>query len=671
VVDGISSSSTCQGLKETSVPVAIETIRKHAMSMLGAIGISRIIVVDDEYSEGNLDVEELLGLCTVLDPEDAVKVPCFGEIDFATDREIWADAVRRKWEDLGRVARQEALAFAHSLVAADVTPELNSGKEEQSRGLGINIEEEPDASHTPPAGDVEIEERAEQAVPLAGGSAGVVPAPNDSRAAESLEEVLAGLDGCAFVNLSLLQWREQAERLLADSMASTTVFLFDRNFDHEQPGTENEGLNLVREVQGRGIGYCGLISHTVLLGEEHDSWRRLAEEYGLTRDKFVVIAKARLTGEYQDHYSFLRMLRLVALSGRYTHVKTTAWTLFEESVSVARTAIDRLSPLEFDQIVFASSRREGVWEPDTLFRVFGIFMRHAARARLYLDREFSAIVNEARRVSAVSEEVAASLGEERASKEALLIQRFETYELDETLNRFCLPLDLGDVFERESNCRQYILLAQPCELMVRGNGKRSYEDEKLGRTGALVELTVDRTGEDDKERWAELSFFDRVTGAKIYADFAKAYQVKLAVLDLCALRTDGVATVDKDGECPGVVIESWARRYERLQKYFSAAFGRYEELAERGVKNELKALALPTLSETLRVSSSFDGSTLRYDLKRVMRLRQPRSGALLTAFAQYHARAAFEHPFDHRVPMPVELNTDGCAGEDEGPDDEV
>ena len=46
-------------------------------------------------------------------------------------------------------------------------------------------------------------------------------------------------------------------------MASTTVFLFDRDFGREQEDAENEGFNLVREVQDKEVGYCGLISHTI------------------------------------------------------------------------------------------------------------------------------------------------------------------------------------------------------------------------------------------------------------------------------------------------------------------------------------------------------------------------------------------------------------------------
>ena len=66
------------------------------------------------------------------------------------------------------------------------------------------------------------------------------------------------------------------------------------------------------------------------------------------------------------------------------------------------------------------------------------------------------------------------------------------------------------------------------------------------------------------------------------------------------------------------------------------------------VDGDLKSLALPRFSTTVRVDVAVSGQTVQYGLKRVMRLRQPRSGALLTSFAQYQARAAFKHDFDPR-----------------------
>ena len=627
----------------SAAPTA-ETVRQHAERLLSSIGISRIVVVDDEYSVDRPEVEELLGICTELQAGQAVELPHLDDIDFEAVREIWAARVRERWRELGETARQEVLDRAHSLEEEgslqDAGDRSSEDKAPPLRTAEIDVPE-PGAGDTPD---------------------GAVPADSvDMSAAKSLKEILHGLKECEFMALSLREWKKRSDELLAGETAATTVFLFDRDFGREQEDAENEGVNLVREVQVKKVGYCGLISHTIPVGGEQEAWLQLAAEHSLVRDKFVVIAKERLTGESPDHYSFLRMLRLVALSARCARLKSTAWDVFEASVTVAQTAMERLSVLDFDQIVLASSRREGVWEPDTLFRVFGILMRREARTRLYQDREIQMAVAEARRISAIPEEVADALGEENPSQEALRIQRFETYESDETLNRFYCPLELGDIFETAAG-RQYILLTQPCDLMVRQSGKRNYDD-KYGRSGALVELVADHATKRAKESWQKVPFYNPETGAPAYADFVKVHHVQLTVLDLCALQGAGSAEIEIDAACPEGLIEPWKKRYKRLQSFFAKALDGYEELRKKQVKDELKLLALPVPSATIQLAATVSGKTVGYDLKRVMRLLQPWSGFLLTAFAQYQARAAFEHPFDHRLPMEVEAN--GGEGPDE------
>lgn len=575
-----------------------EAARNQAALLLRTLGVSRIVVVDDEYAP---DVEKLLGHCAVLDAERAAALPHLTQIDFRADAEIWKAAVRDAWETLTRQQRLDLLAQAR---AADVVPLLAGA------GALPNAQE-----------------------------------PVDTAAAQSLEQILTPIDDCEYVTLSLRDWRARAPEFLADQKAESTILLFDRDFHREDGGTQNDGPTLLRQVQLANVGYCGLISHTVPPGGEHDAWNALVAEYNLIPDRFVVIAKERLTTDSPDYYGFLGMLRLVALSKRYASVKSTAWTIFETSVAEASASLERLSILDFDRIIFESSRREGVWEPDTLFRVFGILMRCEARARLRENEDMSAALSAARPVSAMPQEVATALRNETASREALRIQRFETYDSAEQLNRYHVPIDLGDIFEHEANGHRYILLAQPCDLMVRSNGKRSY-DAKYRRTGTLVELVITQRAKDG---WGELPYYNEETGEAAFANFAKAHQAQLSIVDLCATQGDGVARIDVDTAGPELLIASWKERYEGLRKYFRAAIQRYEELRARQVSDELKLLALPQLSATAVPKAMVNNSTLEYEFKRVLRLRQPWSGALLTAFTQYQARAAFEHPFDYRV----------------------
>ena len=580
-----------------STTTTSETFRKYAEQLFASIGVSRIIVVDDQYSP--FDVDDLLGICAAIGPKRAVELPQLDTIDFEAPDAIWTNSVRKKWKMLDAKLRQYLVARARL----------------------ANSEESP-----PPTTDDTAEEI------------------DDATAASSLEVLLSQLEACSYITLSLGEWTQRSEELLADAKASTTILLFDRDFSGEEAGTRNTGLELIRDVQASGTGYFGLISHTIPLESEYDAWLKFADKHRLDRDRLVVISKLRLTGDPEDYAGFLGMLRLVALSGRFANVKSIAWSIFQDSVTKAEKEIERLSVLDFERIVFESSRREGVWEPDTLFRVFGILMRRNAQPRLH-ETEISSAIAEARRVSQMPQEVARAVRQESASQEALHIQRFEIYESGDELNNIHAPIELGDIFERDSNGKRYILLEQPCDLMVRSDGKRSY-DKKLGRTGTLVELAYKQVAE--KGSWGELPFYDEGTGNSAYANFGRAHQVRLAVLDLCAICTDGSATIQVEATSPELLIVPWKARHTQLKRVFKAALGQWKQLNAKQLKNELKSLALPRFSTTLRVAPVLLGENVQYGVKRVMRLRQPWSGALLTSFTQYQARAAFEHALHAR-----------------------
>ena len=378
-------------------------------------------------------------------------------------------------------------------------------------------------------------------------------------------------------------------------------------------------------------------------GGEYEAWQRLSADHSLDRDKFVVIAKDRLKAEPPDYHGFLAMVRLAALSGRYGRVKKGAWAIFASSVNKAKSRMERLSVLDFDRIVFASSRDESVWEPDTLLRVFGILMRREARSRLHEDEDLMSGVETARRVSDAPIRVINGLREEKGSDEALEMQRFEIYDAGSELNRFRVPTELGDIFRIGSAEKLFMLLAQPCDLVVREGGMRNHETSKLRRMAAVVELVRDQ--DEKRESWGRLPFYEEASGRAAFVNFGKVHQVPLAVLDLCVLSGDGSATINLEAPTPQVLIEPWRGRHKRLSKVFDTALKTHERFTKIGADADAALLALPGCWNTLALKPIVVGKTVRYAVQRTIRLRQPWSGALLTEFAQYQARAAFEHDF--------------------------
>jgi hypothetical protein len=573
--------------------------RTYASRLLSQLGIRRIVIVDDEYSDQG-SIEEFLGYCSELSPDLAVTILGLEDVPFEAGYDVWSTILRDMWASLELTDRSNLLQKAMELARR------NEGGHE-------------------------------------------VAAPGDSFIAANLRRLLADLPDCGLVTLSLLMWRSNMEQYLDDSqVARDTLFLFDRDFSREG-ASANEGILLVSQVQARDVALCGLITHTVSRGQEQEEWESLARLHNLDRDRFLVIAKERLASESDlEHQSFLRMVRLAGLSSRCADLKNAAWKVFRESLEAAQDAVERVSVLDFDQIVLASSHREGVSELDTLFRVFSIFMRQEARSQLYkgTNDDIASKALRARTISIVPPEIASKFGSEPRRSEAIRVQRFELFESGEFLSAHHLPLDLGDIFE-DKRGQRYVLLAQPCELMVRPNGMRDYEDTNP-RYATLCEIVA--KSEKPKPSWEEVILYDESTGDSGFVNFAVAHHFRLDILDLCVLSDDGRASIDVRAPAPGVLTQPWLARLEILRRRFESALVAFRRLEALKEKDEVKKLVLPSASLSRRFKVSVNKSTICYDLKRVGRLNQPRSGALLTKLSQFGSRAAFEHDLIPGVP---------------------
>jgi hypothetical protein len=68
-------------------------VRTYTHSLLAAVGITRIVVIDDEYA--SLSVEDLIGICSVLDAATAAHLPHLEGISFAVEHDIGALGTER------------------------------------------------------------------------------------------------------------------------------------------------------------------------------------------------------------------------------------------------------------------------------------------------------------------------------------------------------------------------------------------------------------------------------------------------------------------------------------------------------------------------------------------------------------------------------------------------
>src|SRR5262249_34835892 len=152
------------------------------------------------------------------------------------------------------------------------------------------------------------------------------------------------------------------------------------------------------------------------------SWDEFATMEHLDRSRFMLISKERLD---EEHFGgFVLMVRLALLNPLCEMLRAEAASVFEKALAEAGKQIAGITIYDVERIVFASSRKEGVWEPDTLFRIFGMYLRREARSLAAEDgSRLRVLADEVRSLAGPNE-----LDPRTEETRAIDIRRLELYE---------------------------------------------------------------------------------------------------------------------------------------------------------------------------------------------------------------------------------------------------
>jgi hypothetical protein len=542
-----------------------------------AAGVERVISIDDEYAD-QFPVEDAIGLVEQLTDTVIAEVFAGHNAALSRDADIRNREVREIWEK-AETSQRRTLMYA------------------------LRTRSRP-ADHAAP-----------EAI--------------DEKTASVLPELFVKY---GFAALSYHEWAAQKQRIILEP-GPLCLILVDENFSKEGQG-DHEGLAIVKEIlaTGRSGLICALLSHNYDPAKIHDDWTELCVRERLDKSKFVLISKKSLT---TDLVGFARLVKLAILNGETEKLKTKALEILHAAEQSAQERVNAIDIYDFDQIVFRSSYREGVWEPDTLFRIFGLLHRDATRKIAKEDAELAKIIEGIRKISQIPTE-----SESAPNYNTIELQRLELYEDGDYLNSHFTPVDTGDIFQKTGDSsKRYMLLGQPCDLMVRPNGKRRQKE------AVLVEIVSTKT--DNQDGNAELAFLDPDDDGKPgFVDFRKAQSVKLNLLDFCAFRSDGVSAFSVAGNCPDAVIPAWKARYKRISAEVAIILRNFEELRKREVTVAAAAMVARCSNENI-FTPEIDLTTkaLSYNVRRIRRLRQPRAAAILSRYAHFIARYAFDHDF--------------------------
>jgi hypothetical protein len=473
---------------------------------------------------------------------------------------------------------------------------------------------------------------------LAATSGGDSVRPEDADAARALSDVV-GKERLR--TLSPQEWGDQRDAILSKAKVGGALLLFDQDLRADS-GTANGGMMIIAAIMaGVDVGsiMCGLLTHTVQMANESEAWQSLAKEHGVNSDRFIVIAKENLK---TDPMQFARMLKLVALLPDCREMKTRVHQILVESATEAAKQVEAIDVFDFEHAVLRVAHDEGMWEPDMLFRLFGIFQRTELLRRAYTDNELELLTRRLRSVSNIPTD-----SPRKQKLSTWKLQQRDMFESGEHINRLHLPIEIGDVFAKTDGnaAKHFILLGQPCDLMVRPNGERRPKVNQV----LLGEIQVVET----PSRYDEIiPYFGDDPASKHYVRFKRIHSVPVIVLDLCVFNDDGVARLPE--VCPDRLTPAWAARHAEVKKRLSAAIDEYDKFgsgkAAENVLMNLRSSLFEMFPPVVGKDSLFrptletvdEKRTLIFNCVRVKRLHRPRAAALALYYASCFSRPAFD-----------------------------
>jgi hypothetical protein len=452
-------------------------------------------------------------------------------------------------------------------------------------------------------------------------------------------------------------WYERRPALIAECTEERrTLFLFDQELEVDDAGLGfHKGSDIIRDMAEKeraGFGtrwFCGMLTHTVDKGEEVASWRKLERSEKLDLRFFMPIAKATL----DDAPAFYDAVYRTLINTYSQTMKSLAADAFEKALEHALERFSDLDPIDFEHIIVKSSEMEGVSELETLIRVYGIIQKDQVKAQILQQarvNEFSAAARTVKGIADIGRELSAT-SQERLHK----LRLEELYESDELVNGYNDPLRNGDLFEigEEADLKLWVLIAQPCDLMVRSNGERVRENNF--KVAVLAPLRTRALGVEAAAMKDGLTFsldhYDHNGAQSAVVMLADATPANLHVLDLAVLNKDGGCQLSARAD-PALSLpsRSWEKRDGKLRAHFAKVSRQIEDARKAhqdGVAELLAAAVIPRASPKKGFAKygAYNNGAYNYPIRRRGRIREPLATSLLNAYSRFLARDAYEHDY--------------------------
>jgi len=439
------------------------------------------------------------------------------------------------------------------------------------------------------------------------------------------------------LSLTPNDWEEKKDELLKNYQ--NTLFLFDQDLGLNEREDNEDGIVIISEIsKGKDI-ICGLFTQIVTKDDCLDYRDKMSKKYNVERDKFLVISKKDVS---INQALFIYFLKLTILCNYFMKFKESVSNIINIVGENAINTINNIGIEDFEHIIFKTPLEEGIWEPDMFFRIYAGFHRRYFINSAYANNELQKAISEIRSVSDIKIETDLPL-----TSKAWDIQKKELYDDTEHINKNHLPIEVGDIFEDE-NKKLFILLSQPCDLMIRDKGRRSRSDKRLTLVRIKKKETAEEKEEKNKPYKQDLWYYGTSKEEKWFVDFKDVFFVKDYILDLCVYNDDGISKYISNLKLNMFFRPSLVKRYkfieEQIRKTITKNKELYKNVKENKNKELQKVMYEAIFSDDLfsaKYEQDENNCSIAFNCKRVGRLLYERAIGLLAEYCSVMQRPGY------------------------------
>ncbi len=494
---------------------------------------------------------------------------------------------------------------------------------------------------------------------------GVEIAPPTNKQASFLQNAFG--EQLSVICIGPTEWDKDKELILSDAKSDNRALcIFDQNLDgKDSPGhAGRKGTNLINEISARdndGRLFCVIISGDIDTSNELEHWEEYVNTYRLPSSKFFPLSKNRTDSEQL----FAEGMHLSSLNALYDLLKRRTLNVIASASEESKRELNKINLFNLNYMVANSkkAKEEGTWQASTLFRLYDIIQDGSLKSQMIIDdysKKFNENIAKVQSINNILPFHADSISPERYT-----LRYKELYESAEHTNQVHEELKVGDLFRTQvdtQTTRDYVLLAQPCDLTVRG--KSGVRNATAVTLAPITIMTKKKFSDKQKsspgliKTGFQLEYYSSGSDDIGFVEFNKVFTASVNILDLAVLNFDGKCFIDFSSElkCPPQLHSAWQLRFDALKGELTTLYQQINNIKKLSEDVPASAsLVLDLLPNPYtRLSSgaddvlpkhSYSGTILNYNLWRIGSVRPPVSAHLLDAYTKHLSRVAYDHDF--------------------------